>query len=221
MTNECILVSDSNFDLAYNLRNICLKNRIELILSKNVVEMFGYVSPRTKALIVDKPNESKKQLEICLNNTNYVILLVKNDGLYNLQDELIYNTFSEFVKSEIFSIKNEYINPDNYATEVEKCFDKFGVVIDKWQALFVKEVLMHMLVKEEREITKQTLEMVAASVGLKTTKVYDQAAVFLRKNYDNINAHLGGIMKKYETRVVLKSLYDYIRLNIIKNNHSQ
>ena len=222
MTNECILVSDSNFDLAYNLRKICLKNHIELLLSKNVVEMFGYISPRTKALIVDKPKESKKRLEICLNNaSNYAILLVKEDGLYNLQDELIYNNFSEFATSEIFSEQNDYINPDNYATEVEKCFDQFGVVIDKWQALFVKEILMHMLVKEEREITKQTLEMVAASVGLKISKVYDKAAVFLRKNYDNINHHLGGVMKKYETRVILKSLYDYIRFNIIqKNNHT-
>ena len=53
MKNECILLSNKNYQLAYKLRQSLMLQNVELKLAIDVVQMFGFVNQNTKAIVID------------------------------------------------------------------------------------------------------------------------------------------------------------------------
>ncbi|MBQ3494545.1 MAG: hypothetical protein IJA69_03935 [Clostridia bacterium] len=213
---ECILMSaTSNYDLAYRFRNVCKTHKVELRLAKTLGELLNSANHRTDAVVLEIAKKDWQQYSGYFSeDTTYKVYFVENDVFYNKQGEKEFESFDEFLTSNVFNCNRAKFIRKEVVDAIEIVFERFNMEVEDAQGHFVRELLVHMMLNNKRRFSQNELKVLALQNNFNVKIPYAPIARFLYKYYERIYKKCNVDSTKYNYLKVLCLLCGLIEQEI-------
>lgn len=199
-------MSDANYELAYVLRKNCLNHQIELKLSTNIFELLNLITRNTKAVLIECNQEQIQNFSKYFSeNLSYEVLFTNGKQIYNKQG-ILFNNFDEFVKSKIFKTLPIMYEENKTWLAIDKCYTQCEMIVNCWQATFIKEVICYMILNNKQKISFNELKLFSAKHELSSVKLYFNLGKYLKKYSEKIQKQCEFNLIKYDTRKLIYAL---------------
>ncbi len=199
MDKNCIFLSDRNYVMLYDIRKISLSKGVELYPCLNVFEMLKKYYEGTNAIIIEKVDKFKN-IEQYLSQELYGILYYTDGkGIYNLNNEILFDNIEDFFNSNIFYKKLVKQNLGQILSQIDTKFEQLGIVANDWHIIFIK-ALLYEIKKRELPITRDTVDLVLMINSSQRKYLYDTLRPTLKEISKAMQEHL--IVEKASCKVL-------------------
>lgn len=206
---DCILLSESNFTLAYDLKNALNKYKYNLTLCKTIPEMFKAYNGNTRAIFYEQQSglldEEYTMLE---EETKNILYLVNNNMIYSSKGEPICE-LNSFICHKLKECKDN--NTKKIKSEdVSRILVNMGINMFTWHSLFLKESLIYMLENNLHNATPEVYKIAAAKLDVHVININACLKKYFLKNKTLLQKSLNISDQNFKVKNIIGALYNKV-----------
>ena len=208
---KCLLLSNSDVVLLYNVRQIANKFKIQIVPCKYVFEMLDHFNDGVNAVLIDDNYNFLSQYVLGQEVLQYCYFF-KNNYILNHKKEVVFKSLDEFFVADIFN-KDLPLNFDNDYNLVSNSLSSLGIVSNSWKDRFIKLVLCEMHKSANNNVNGDIVKLVAQKCEVKCKNIYDAIRPIIKQYTQIISAKLNINFSKVKVNEVFNFLYNHVFKN--------